>query len=201
MTKEINARRKYLIAIICLVVALLATSGAIVGIYAATNQGLGSRFVISYQLNDVVVDVSAKYQVVGMAEVNFEPIKFDVNTPSSENLKYLGTKNWIVLNKQSPEVVVTYTFTNPSQTEVTKISPTWTKFATDINNMNVKYESSAGQYSSISSAADIAALETTLNPGAEKSFVFKFRVADDSKIAHVSSSEDGGIYFALTHVA
>jgi len=195
--KRINARKKFTIAIALLLVSILAITGAIIGIYAASNQGLGSKFQISYKLNDdIAVEVSAKYEPELSSEVNLGSVRFDLY--STEDEAVLGTKDVIWL-APSRSVMFTYTFKNISKSQKVFITPSWANVATDVSNLTIWCETpTTSNY--ISAAGDLEAFATELPVDTEIEIKILFSVEVDNVNAYVSSSEVGGLTFNLSHV-
>ena len=117
-TKTIGTNKKMIIAIAALGVALLCVIGAMIGVFAATFQGVKSSFNVSYSATNVAATVSAKYQVLNsdeadMGSITFDPAEADSQEKTYKSLTEDATN--ITLTAVNKSVVFTYTFTNNSE--------------------------------------------------------------------------------------
>lgn len=198
MAKSNNAKRKYLIAIIALMVGMIATAGALIGVYAASNQKLGNNFLISYKYDGIAVEVSAQYKYSNSAEaVDLGNVRFDID--SKDGLAYLGTQEVLSISPTN-SIAFSYAFKNISKSETVKVVPSWTNFASDTSNMTISCQSPAGN-KNLASSTDVASLEFILAPEEVKTITLFFSVDVTNKNAYVSSSAVGGLTFDLQHVA
>ena len=201
MEKSKNAKTKYLIAIIFLVASVIATAGALIGVYAASSQSVGTQFLINYKLNnDIAVEVSAQYEFEGSTPVSLGSVTFDVN--SSQSTAYLGTQSVIDITYTTP-VLFTYTFKNISKTQDVMVTPSWTNFSSDISNITLfctKLDETSASMT-ITSASDMSQLSMELPAEAEYKLTFLFSVSVMSQSAYVSSSATGGLTFDMAYLA
>ncbi|MBQ8908788.1 MAG: hypothetical protein IJY90_00650 [Clostridia bacterium] len=202
MRKERSAHSKFKLAIALLVVSILAITGALIGVYAASLQGWKADFNIQYELADnIAVEVSAKYQMPGGAEVEVGSTTFQTNSKQSQGS--LGANIKLVLSEQQPYVDFTYAFQNLSQTNGVTVAASWVDFTSDLQNILCSYTITTNVTSeevTLTSAESFSNMAFNLNAGEAGSIKMRFAVDDILLAARVTSSSENGLLFSLGYL-
>lgn len=206
-TKTMSSSKKMTIAVICLAVALFLALGAMIGVFAAGNQTVGSNFKVSYTATNVAATVSAKYQ---LNDADDQPTgnATEMNSVSFTAAEESTTKNvdnasQINLALATPSVTFTYTFKNNST------SVPFTVTLTDgalKDNVSVTYK--AGKYTTTGSGEDLewvepasyaALVDNQITVGASEQWAIQItvKITDTNSAAKYVSDSSNFLSWAL----
>ncbi|MBE7074031.1 MAG: hypothetical protein E7379_02965 [Clostridiales bacterium] len=202
MAKRKSARSKFTLAVFLLVFSLIAITGALIGVYAATMQSMDADFNIKYEVGqNIAAKVSAYYQIQGENIVEMGDIQYDIN--SVQQIEQLGQGHNIALTADKTYVDFTYTFENASTSQGVQVISSWASFSDDLANINCSYIISTGsttEWTTLSSSSDFSQMTLVLQPEATHYIRIRFAVDKTTLNAYVASSADNGLSFTLEYL-
>ena len=133
--KAIKSSNKMKIALMSLVFVFVLAIGAVVGVYAATFQGVNSQFNVKYEVgNNIAVKVTAAYQLEGSDQVSIGELEFnagDKNDGTTYSSLSTEVTN-VTLTTAVQSVRFIYTFENIGETGFEVLS-SWDGLANNIS--------------------------------------------------------------------
>ena len=179
-----QTKKKFIIAIVVLAIALLAAVGVTIGVLAAANATITSNVNVTYQATDVAFTASATWKVGAEGTENnmttdgtasgATTVTIDgTETTATGSLSPIGN---IELTKQNQFVVFKYTITN---TGSKAIDGALTIPATQTN-VNVQYSTDGTTYSNTNSGISNLTTGNTANYYVKVSIV---NIANDSEFS------------------
>lgn len=185
--------KKLTIATATLGVVLLAAIIAVIAVFAAGNQAVGSNFTVSYKATNVAATVSAGYAKGAATSYTAigEAVTFNAEdaTNDAQTGKSLSTADDLSLDLTNKYITFKYTFKNNSTSVAFKVS---LADGSAQNNVEVSYGTSTDALS--------ATLPTDVTVAAEDTVDIYVRVAIDdvNSAASYTSAAGAGLVWTLT---
>lgn len=118
---ENGSKKRLIITISSLCIAVVAVICSVVAIFAAANQSVQSTFKVTYKATNVAATVSAKYTVKNKEAVSLGSQTINA-ADDQTTYSTLSTDTDIELTASNDEVVFQYTFTNNSSSNKIKVT-------------------------------------------------------------------------------
>lgn len=116
-----SAKRRLIVTISSMCVALVAVVCSVVAIFAARNQGVQTMFRVTYKATNVAATVSAKYTVLNESPVSLGSLEIKANAAQT-TYDELSTDKEIELTDVKNTVVFQYIFKNDSSSVGIKLN-------------------------------------------------------------------------------
>lgn len=220
-----KTRKKLIISIATLSVAIVAALGITFGVLAAQNQAVVNQFTVSYTASNVVATVSASYLKAGDQEanrVNFTDGNSNTTISfSAANDKTTGSLSVsdFTLSADADYVIFRYAFQNDASVGGRAMSVTLTDTSVKTNvtcyyyavadNANVSYETIVAANND--DASDLSALTVSAKTAGEQTndpdvthigyFYVVVKITDNTLNASYTSGAQNGISWALASVS
>lgn len=177
---ENSSKKRLIITISSLCIAIVAVICSVVAIFAAAQQGVQSTFKVSYKATNVAATVSAKYTVKNSDAVDLGTANI---TAAADKTTYtnLSTDAEITLTAANNEVVFQYSFKNNSASN--KIKVTLEDNAAK-ENVTVQYATAAtADSSSLTYSSSLSADGVEVASSSTVYIYIKVTIADDANSA------------------
>ncbi|MBE7074029.1 MAG: hypothetical protein E7379_02955 [Clostridiales bacterium] len=180
-----KSSKKLSYAVIGLAVALVAVVGGLIGVYAATQQTVGSSFDVQYNVTgEIAGSVSAKYNIT--KDVDMGTAEFDVTDSTVRG--ELKADETIGLDATNKQVVFTYTFTNVGETTyVATVTDT-----TDFANVTIEWSKTSVEVAPATDADSDGLISESEAAAAAVEVTCTVTIKDTNKSAHYTSSSAEG---------
>ena len=214
---QTKKKNRLVVAVVVLSVALIAAIGAIIGVYAATQQNVSTSFTVSYDVGkNIALKVTSSYQIAGEDKVTLDEVKF--NVPEASQTKTVSIPN-ITLTGDKPYVDFSYRFETLNDQEIAldvfwenllenseniKISATYyfmgNTGVTIWAEVNPDNASLGGAPFNLSSNANTTSNTFPIIPTNGWNYIqcdYRFQIDDVNKSAYITSSAEGGLTFSF----